>query len=90
MLFFLQGCLPIAENFGNSGWKVNVRATFGQIPTENGRVRFEVVLSFELVRTKRNVAYHLPISRFLLGSRLTLHKFAPFWIQTVTDVAILR
>ena len=63
---------------------------FSEIPTENWRVRFEVVRSFRLVRTKWNVAYHLQISWFVLGSRLTLHEFAPFWIQTVTDVAILR
>ena len=31
---------------------------FSEIPTENWGVRFEVVLSFQLVRTKRNVAYH--------------------------------
>ena len=35
-----------------------------EIPTENWGVRFEVIRSFRLVRTKRNVAYHLPISRF--------------------------
>ena len=44
---------------------------FSEIPTENWGVRFEVVRSFLLVRTKRNVAYHLPISRLLVGSRLT-------------------
>ena len=31
---------------------------FSEIPTENWGVRFEVVLSFQLVRTKQNVAYH--------------------------------
>ena len=71
-------------------WVLTICQKISEIPTEHKGVRFEVVCSFRLVRTKRNVAYHLPISRFLLGSRLILHKFTPFWVQTVTDVAILQ
>ena len=38
----------------NSGWKVNGKVIFWKFQPKN----FEVVLSFRLVRTKRNVAYH--------------------------------
>ena len=51
---------------------------FSENLTENWGLGFEGVRSFRLVRTKRDIAYHLPISQFLLGSRLTLYKFAPF------------
>ena len=51
---------------------------FSENLTENWGLGFEGVRSFRLVRTKRDIAYHLPISQFLLGSRFTLYKFAPF------------
>ena len=82
-----KGAYNLTENFGNSGWKVNGKVTS---PTENWEVRFEVVRSFRLVQTKRNVAYHLSISRFLLGSRLALHKFAPFLHSNCNSIPISK
>ena len=35
------------------------------------------------------VEYYTPIAN-VFSSRLELHKFARFWIQMVTDVAVLR
>ena len=72
------GCLPFDRKFWKFRMEGKWSGNFSEIPTENWGVRFEVVRSFRFVQTKRNVVYHQPISRFLLGSRLTLHKFALF------------
>ena len=45
---------------------------FSEIPTENWGSPFIPVGT-----NQTDVANHLPISRFLLGSTLSLHKFAP-------------
>ena len=49
-----------------------VSSLFGN---SNRKRSVEVVCSFQLVQTKQNVAYHLQIFWFPLGSRLTLHIF---------------
>ena len=79
-----QGTYHLTENFENSRWKVN-----GKVTLHKFQPKIEVVHSFWMVHTKLNVAYHLPISQFLLGSTLTPH-LSLCWIQTVTDVAILQ
>ena len=85
----IRGAHHLTENFRNSGWKVNGKVTlFSEIPTENWEVHYTFCGSLLITvgLNQRNVAYrvmgscayHLPISRFLLGSRLTLHIFASF------------
>ena len=44
---------------------------FSEIPTENSGVRFEVVRSLRLVRTKRK--YCLPFTNFSVPSRFQTH-----------------
>ena len=57
-----------------------LKGHFSEIPTENWGVRFEVVRSFRLVRTKRNVAYHLPIYYFKRpGKSSFAFVFIYFW-----------
>ena len=61
----LQVCLPFKRKFRKFRVeRKRLKGHFSEIPTENRGVRFEVVRSFRLVRTKRNVAYHLPIFNF--------------------------
>ena len=61
----LQGCLPFKKKFRKFRMEgKRLKGHFSEIPTENWGVRFEVVRSFRLVRTKRNFAYHLPIYNF--------------------------
>lgn len=53
-------------------------------------VCFEVVRSLRLAQTKRKCCLPLiyQFFWFLLGSTLMVQKFAPCWIQTITDVII--
>ena len=50
----LQGCLPFKKKFRKFRMEgKRLKGHFSEIPTENWGVRFEVVRSFRLVRTKR-------------------------------------
>ena len=75
-----QGCLPFdrkLRKFWMEGkWYGHL---FSEIPTEKLRSMFwGSRVHSGWYKPNGNVAYHLPISRFLLGSRLMPHQFAPF------------
>ena len=77
----LGGAYYLTENFGNPGWKVNGKVTFGN-STENWGVRFEVVRSIRLVRTKRML---LTIYQFLGSFSVpdSRYRNSPlFWSQS--------
>ena len=77
----LQGCLPFKKKFRKFRMEgKRLKGHFSEIPTENWGVRFEVVRSFRLVRTKRNFAYHLPIYNFKRpGKSSFAFVFIYFW-----------
>ena len=68
----------MTENFGNSGRKVNGKVTFRKFQPKIEEYVLRYSVHYGWYEPNENVAYHLPISRFLLGSRLTLLKFVPF------------
>ena len=66
-IFYIHGAYLLTENFGNPGGKLGKWYNYKKKVTfqaKNWGAHFEVVPSFWLVRTKRNVAYHLPTSWF--------------------------
>ena len=62
--------------FGNSSWKLR-SMSWGCL--------FILVCTNQ---TEMLLTINLPIFWFLLGSTLMVQKFAPCWIQTITDVVI--
>ena len=75
---YTWGAYHLTGNFGNSGWMVNGTVTFWKFKPkiEEYVLRKSVHSSY---KTKRNVTYHSPISRFQTHS-------PPFLIQTVTGM----
>ena len=69
-----RGAYHLTENFGNAGWKVNGKVTFRN---------FQPKIEEYVLRQSLHSGWYEP-NRMLLtiyqfrGSRLTLHKFAPF------------
>ena len=84
VLYPTCGAYHLTENFVNSEWKVNGTITvLLEIPTK--------VRSFRLVQTKRKCCLD-PLTNFLVPSQFQTRatQIHAFWIQTVTDEAILR
>ena len=81
-----MGAYHLAENFRHSGWKINGKVTFQKFQPK-------VKESFrgKSVHSGWYKPNRMLFSWFLLTSRLTLHKFAPFFeIKPYMDVEILR
>ena len=88
----LQGCLPFKRKFRKFRMEgKRLKGHFSEIPTENWGVRFEVVRSFRLVRTKRNFAYHLPIFNFKRpGKSSFAFVFIYFWESKHFHLSVLE
>ena len=88
----LQECLPFKRKFRKFRMEgKRLKGHFSEIPTENWGVRFEVVRSFRLVRTKRNFAYHLPIFNFKRpGKSSFAFVFIYFWESKHFHLSVLE
>ena len=85
-----EGAHHLTENFENSGWKVNVKVTFREFQPkiEEYILRWSVHSDWYEPNRMLRTIYQFLGSFSVPDSRYSNCPF--FWIQTVTDVAILQ
>ena len=86
----IVGAYQLTETFGNYGWKVNGKVTFPKIQAkiEENALRQSVHSGWYEPNEMLLTIYQFLGSLSVPDSRYTNSPI--FWIQTVTDVAILR